>query len=101
VPGLPAGGYRCLCAGEFDAVKGRQGGPGAANRLSVLLAVLRLPHVATDVLITLHTATYIGPASAAAAHAGAGPKAAAAAAAPALMAAVLRGLEVRDWSLFG
>lgn len=89
-----------LSCGDLQSVsKGRQSSH-AANDVLVVLAVLRLPSVGSDLLVSLNSPVLISEHSAAAADAGAGVKTAFATA-PQLMAAVIRSLKVEDWGLFG
>lgn len=99
VPGVPDSCFKCLVAGRMWAVKGRQGAE-ASNAVQVLMAVIRLPNVGSDLLITLHTPMFISSASAAAAHAGSGEKQLHLEA-PQLMQQVLRSFKIVDWGLFG
>ncbi|PNW83396.1 hypothetical protein CHLRE_05g244850v5 [Chlamydomonas reinhardtii] len=93
VPGVPEASYRCVVRGRQTMRRGQQ-----AADTCVLLAVLRLPHVSSDLLITLSTPS--APQT---------PVAGAVVSAPALgegeqqelMAAVLRSLRVQSWELFG
>lgn len=99
VPGL-APGTAVLCAcGQQQVSKGRQG-PHAANTVQLLLAVVRLPVHATDIVLSLNTPVDISPHSAAAEHAGAGTRGAHLTA-PSLFRAILRTLAIRDYALFG
>ncbi|KAG2496033.1 hypothetical protein HYH03_005955 [Edaphochlamys debaryana] len=82
VPSLPEGGYACLVSGSMTVRRGQD-----TQDTAVLLAVLRMPHVASDLLLTLST-----PAAA---------PAPAQAEAEGVMSAALRSLEIRDWGLFG
>lgn len=79
--------------------KGRQGAH-AQNEVDVLLAVLQLPAVHADILISLHTPKRISSASAAAEHAGSGYKQLHLSA-PALLQSVLTSFCVKDFGLFG
>jgi hypothetical protein len=81
------------------AAKGRQGAE-ASNAVQVLMAIIRLPSVATDLLVTLHTPMFISSASAAAEHAGSGEKQMHLEA-PQLMQQVLQSFKIVDWVLFG
>jgi hypothetical protein len=81
------------------AAKGRQG-EEASNAVQVLIAIIRLPSVSSDLLVTLNTPVYISSASAAAAQAGSGEKQQHLEA-PQLMQQVLRSLRILDWGLFG
>lgn len=80
------------------------------NRVLVLLAVVRLPFVGTDVLITHNVPLFIAPTSSAGASAapgvagrslGAEVEAAAVAAAAAAFGAAVASLRVLQWGLFG
>ncbi len=101
MPLIPAGrwSYGCVASGLQAVSKGRQGAE-AANQVAVLLAVLRLPSVRSDLLLTLNSPVTIAPQSQAAEHAGAGAKLRHAQA-PALMLQLLASLQIVDWSLFG
>lgn len=68
--------------------------------LQVLLAVVRLPQVNSDILITLNTPIYINPASRSAQHVASGHKATHEQA-PADFAGLLSTFSVLDWGLFG
>ncbi len=84
VPGLHGEtGYRCLVVGQQTLRRG--GGP---TTVDVLMAVLRLPRVNSDLVVTLTTPHAV-------------PAAAAAANTEQLMREVLVSLKVLDWSLFG
>lgn len=99
VPALPADGAAVAAVGAMAVAKGRAGPP---NDVAVHLAVLRFPTVASDVLVSVTTATRVHPASAAAERAGAGARPPGAVeGAGELLAGVLASLEVRDWGLFG
>lgn len=66
----------------------------------VAFVLLRLPTVASDLVVQLNTPTYISAASAAAAHASVGSPATAVSA-PSLLLRVLCTCSVRNWDLFG
>lgn len=85
--------------GTLKASKGRQG-EHAANHVHVLIGILRLPHVKSDVVLTLATPTEINAASAAADEAGAGAKTLHLTA-PELFQRMLQTFRVVDWELFG
>ncbi|KAG2430881.1 hypothetical protein HXX76_009855 [Chlamydomonas incerta] len=94
VPGVSEASYRCVVRGRQTVRRGQQ-----AADTCVLLAVLRLPHVGSDLLITLSTPSTPPPpvgdaAVAAAAALGEGEQ-------QELMAGVLRSLRVQSWELFG
>lgn len=91
--------YACLASGLQAVSKGRQGSE-AANTVSIVMAVIRLPAAASDMLVTLNSPVIISPGSAAAEHAGAGVKRAFATA-PQLLQAALDTLSIHDWGLFG
>lgn len=96
---FPASATCYLLKGSMKASKGRQA-HAAANTIQALLAVLRLPHVESDVVISLMTPTNISQQSTAAAHAGAGEKTAHLSA-PDLFNRLLTSFKINDWSLFG
>ena len=83
----------------FKAAKGQQGAD-EANTVQALMALLRFPHVASDVLVTLSTPLHISGRSAAAEHAGSGHKTAHHGA-PHLFEAMLASFRVHSWGLFG
>lgn len=85
--------------GQMKASKGRQGGD-AANTVHVMICVLRLPHVSSDVVITLSTAMDVSELSAAAADTGAGARFDHLRA-PALFESMIQSFTVSDWGLFG
>jgi len=99
VPGLPSDATRLLAAGHQSVAKERQGA-AAANRVLVQVAVLRLPSHGTDLLVSLNSGAVISAASSAAGAAGEGRQRAAEGA-PALLAAMLKTLLIRDYGLFG
>jgi hypothetical protein len=88
-----------LAAGTQRVSKEREG-PAGTNTVAVLLAALRLPAHGTDLLVVLNSGADIARGSSAAGAAGPGRQAAADGA-PALMAAMLHSLVVRDYGLFG
>ncbi|PSC69030.1 putative ran guanine nucleotide release factor [Micractinium conductrix] len=98
MPGLPAECYRGLVVGQQLVAKGRQG-TSALNKVQVLLCCVRLPHVGSDVLITLNSPIFISERSAAAEHAGAGYKGVHLTA-PALFRQILATFSIADWGLF-
>ena len=79
--------------------KERQGRE-AANGLEVLVAVVRLPHVDSDVLISFNAPRYISEQSRSAQQAGFGLQAGASRA-RALFLDILKTFVVLDWGLFG
>eukprot|EP00892_Ulva_mutabilis_P006145 jgi/Ulvmu1/3902/UM018_0124.1 len=85
--------------GQMKASKGRQS-ELAANTIHVMLCVLRLPHVSSDVIITLSTAMTVSEHSAAAADTGAGDRSDHLRA-PALFESMIQSFAINDWSLFG
>ena len=85
--------------GRICASKGRQANE-AANIVQVLLEVIRLPHVGSDVVITLNTPMVVSERSAAAQDTGAGPKTLHHAA-PELFRRMTASFAIHDWSLFG
>ncbi len=91
--------YACLLTGTQIVSKGRQS-QDKANHISVTLAVLRLPTVRSDVLITLNSPVVISTTSQAAESAGAGFKQRHLYAGT-LMRQILGSLTVVDWGLFG
>lgn len=99
VPGLAPGTIVLLSSGQQQVSKGRQG-PQAANTVQLLLAVVRLPTHATDLVLTLNTPMDISPLSAAAEHAGTGTRGAHLTA-TSLFRAMLHTLTIRDVALFG
>lgn len=103
LPGLPPGAcsYACLVSGSQRAARGRDA-PELANSLLLLVAVIRLPRVVSDLLVSVNAPSFIHPSSSAAQQAdAAGQQPGAAAGAAALLAGVTRSLVVRDWGLFG
>ena len=66
----------------------------------MLLAVIRLPQVRSDVLVTLNTPIFVNPKSRAARTVGAGLQSSHEHA-PADFAALLSSFQVLDWGLFG
>lgn len=99
LPGLPDAESCCIAVGLMRVSKGRQG-QEAENHVHVLLAAIRIPKAGSDILVTLHTPCLISERSTAAEHAGPGPKELHHAA-PALLRAILKGLTIQDFSLFG
>ena len=65
------------------------------------MAIIRLQHVASEVLVTLNTLVHVSERSAAAAAVQPGPKAADHRAAAALFRQALSSLKIKDYSLFG
>lgn len=96
---MPSDAVAQIVTGHFAASKGRQG-QDALNKVHVMMLIVRLPHVATDVLLTMNTPMYIHAASAAAAQAGSGYKDTYLTA-PALFGQIVRSLKIVDWKLFG
>lgn len=99
VPGVPGTSFCCCVHGRQRIGKGRQDAASCGNTVDLLLAVVRLPHVASDLLVTLNTPVHIDPASASAADAGAGHKDAAHSGQ--LLRRVLHSFRIDDWGLFG
>lgn len=83
----------------MSASKGRQG-QHAANQVHVMICVLRLPHVASDIVITLSTAIAVSEHSSAAADTGAGARTDHLRAAG-LFESMIQTFAISDWSLFG
>ena len=101
VPGLPADGVAVCAVGRAAVAKGRAHG-APPNDVAIHLAVLRLPTVASDLLISVTTATRVDAASPAAERAGAGDKGGEVVSrAAALLTNVLASWWVHDWGLFG
>ncbi|KAG2445043.1 hypothetical protein HYH02_008911 [Chlamydomonas schloesseri] len=96
VPGVPEASYRCLVRGRQTVRRGQQ-----AADTCVLLAVLRLPHVGSDLLITLSTPSAPPPAAAGEAAAAAAAAGLGEAEQQELMVGMLRSLRVHSWELFG
>lgn len=96
---MPQDAVGSIVTGEMVTSKGRQG-PDALNKIHVMLMVLRLPHVSTDMLLTLNTPIFIHAASASAAQAGSGYKDTHMQA-PRLFHRIMASLEIDDWGLFG
>lgn len=91
--------FTCLVTGQQVVAKGRQQ-QEAANDVEVLLAVVRLPQVQSDVLISFNAPRYISEHSASAQQAGAGWQSGASHA-RALFLDILKTFRVLDWGLFG
>lgn len=94
-PHLPSGAYAVGVVGTMKASKFRE---AARNTVRVLLAVLRLPRLETDILLTFNAPLELHPASSsvnALLHASDGPLA------MRRFLAALQSFRVRDWSLFG
>lgn len=98
-PSMPADATAFRLCGTFHASKGRQRAE-AANLVHVVMKVIRLPHVASDVVITLTTPIIINERSAVAQDVGAGPKVQHHSA-PGLFDKMTQDFEISDWSLFG
>ena len=126
---MPAEAYKAVAVGEQMVSKGRQGSD-AANRVQVrcitpdkglpmdstdcsclviekalvhaqvMMAIIRLQHVASEVLITLNTPVHVSERSAVAAAVQPGPKADHRAAG-ALFRQALASLKIKDYGLFG
>ncbi|GBF95934.1 hypothetical protein Rsub_08057 [Raphidocelis subcapitata] len=101
VPGVPEASARVVARG-WQAVSKEREPAAAANRVRIDLAALRLPGRGSDVLVVLSSGADAAPGSSAAAAAAAGAgRRAGAEGGGALLAAMLRTLAVRDYSLFG
>lgn len=98
IPHIPPGTYAVLVSGTMKASKGRDA-QEQANNILVLLAVLRFPQHATDLLVTVNAPLFVAEGSSAGVEAGVQP--AAQEEAVEVMQGVLRSLAVRDWGLFG
>ncbi|GLC61056.1 multicopy suppressor of ts gsp1 [Pleodorina starrii] len=83
-PHVQAGAYKCLVRGRQTVRRGR-----VPTDTDVLLAVLRLPQVQSDLVISLSTPVSTAEAAAARTEA------------PGIMAQALGTLRVVDWDLFG
>lgn len=94
IPHIPDGTYAVLVTGSLKASKGRDGAE-QANNVLLLLAVLRFPQHATDLLVSVNAPVFV------AAGRSAGIEAGAQDAAAGVMQGVLQTLCVRDWGLFG
>jgi hypothetical protein len=88
-----------LVTGSIQASKGRDRAE-LANSVLLLLAVLRLPQHGADLLVTVNAPLFVAPGSSAGVDA-AGSQPAAQATAAAVMAQLLRSLQIVDWGLFG
>lgn len=102
VPNLPEAAYTGVLEGHMLAAKHEEG-PTAANRVHLLLALVRLPRAKTDVLITLNTPLEISMnSSSAAATNGHLPTAdTAVEEARRIVVQAIDTLQVSDWGLFG
>lgn len=102
VPNLPEAAYTGVLEGHMVAAKHNEG-PAAANRVHLLLALVRLPKAKTDVLITLNTPLEISMnSSSAAATNGHLPTAdTAVEEARRIVVQAIDTLQVSDWGLFG
>lgn len=85
-----------LVSGTMKASKGRD---AQEQGILVLLAVLRFPQYATDLLVSVNAPLFVAEGSSAGVEAGVQP--AAQQEAVEVMQGVLRSLAVRDWGLFG
>jgi hypothetical protein len=101
MPGLSevANCFKCLVTGQQAVAKGRQQ-QEAANDVVVLVAVIRIPHVQSDVLISFNAPRYISQHSLSAQQTGSGWQAGASQA-RALFLDILKTFQVLDWGLFG
>jgi hypothetical protein len=97
-----AGAALLTAAGTQAAAKGRSTDPAALNEVDTALAILRLPAVASDLLVCVCTATAVGAASAVAGvvAGGAGRTGAVAGVSAGVLAGVLASLQIVDWGLF-
>ena len=95
---MPPGTYAALVTGTFKGPKGRDAAEHANNVL-LLLAVLRFPQHATDLLVSVNAPVFVSAGSSAGLEAGVQPGAQGQAAA--VMQRVLSSLCVKDWGLFG
>lgn len=98
IPHIPADTYAVLVSGTFKASKGRDAAEHANNVL-LLLAVLRFPQHAADLLVSVNAPVFVSGGSSAGIQGGEQP--AAQGQAVGVMEGVLRGLTVEDWGLFG
>lgn len=89
-----------LASGRQIATKGRKHDPVAANKIQVLLAVIRLPQYKTDMLVSFNTPITIAQESESAADAGAGTNQLHAKA-PDMFRTMLSSLHINDYALFG
>jgi len=99
VPNIPSG---CVCtsaSGYQTISKGNQS-KDSSNTVQIILAVIRLPEVKCDIVVSLNTPVFINENSASAEHAGAGLKIAFKRA-PELFRRMLKSLKIRDMGLFG
>jgi hypothetical protein len=87
-----------MIRGTFKASKGRQTAE-TANLVHVQLKVIRLPHVLSDVVITMTTPMVVNEQSAAALDIGAGQKTLHHSA-PALFDLMTDAFSISDWNLF-
>ncbi|BDA49170.1 probable ran guanine nucleotide release factor [Coccomyxa sp. Obi] len=99
MPGVPPEAYKAIVVGQQLVSKGRQASH-AANRVQVILAIIRLKQVSSEVLITLNTPVSVSSSSAAAQDIGAG-ESAHHYMAPSLMRRVIATFKINDYSLFG
>ncbi|KAG1671992.1 hypothetical protein FOA52_013365 [Chlamydomonas sp. UWO 241] len=102
LPSLPGveGLYACLVTGTQLVSKSRQDSD-ASNAVLLLLAVLRLPKVGSDLLITLNTPLHISEHSTSAENVNATGVQQGADLARPLLLSMLVSLSIRDWGLFG
>lgn len=98
IPHIPDGTYAVLVTGSLKASKGRDGAE-QANNVLLLLAVLRFPQHATDLLVSVNAPVFVAAGSSAGIEAGV--QTGVQEAATGVMSGVLRTLCVRDWGLFG
>lgn len=98
IPHIPPGTHAVLVTGTFKASKGRDAAEHANNVL-LLLAVLRFPQHATDLLVSVNAPLFVSAGSSAGIEAGVQP--AAQQQAVAVMQGVLSSLNIQDWGLFG
>lgn len=100
--GIGVGGgvaWAGVVRGRQRATKGRQLGEDKTNEVAIALAVLRLPSVATDVLVSVNAPVVIAAGSASAAHAGSGDKPTGDACAAEVIQRVLGSFRILDWGL--
>lgn len=99
--GVAEASFSGIISGLQTMSKGRQDQRVAANVVAVALAVVRLPHVRSDVLVSSHAPVFISEQSVAAAQAGAGQRQGGPEAAAYVLRRVLASIRVCHWGLFG
>ncbi|RKP11141.1 hypothetical protein THASP1DRAFT_27058 [Thamnocephalis sphaerospora] len=97
MPHLPEDALGYVLAGDQDVAKFRERSADAINTVRLFLAVLRLPRVGTDVLITVNVPVVVGAASSSRQHWGAGDLQAGLD----HLRTLVGSIDVRDWGLFG